>query len=87
MIHFNRAANCQLIQIKAAVNAVRSSLKQLCDKMVPQVYGLYPSSEDLDAGIDSQEFITNKVNHLKMSGKYMHVGHDPASGICPFTFC
>ena len=55
--------------------------------MVPQAYGLYPSSDDLDAGIDSQLFIATKVNHLKMSGEYMHVGRDPESGVCPFTFC
>ena len=55
--------------------------------MVPQAYGLYPSSDDLDAGIDSQVFILNKVTYLKMSGEYMHVGRDPGSGISVFTFC
>jgi hypothetical protein len=79
--------DCQLMQIKAAVNVIRSSLKQLCDKMVPQVYSLYPSSEDIDAGIDMQAFIANKVNHLKTSGEYMHVGRDQVSGVCLFTSC
>ena len=70
------------MQIKAAVNAICSSLKRLCDRMVPQVYSLYPSSEDLDAGIDMQAFIADKVNHLKTSGEYLHVGRDEVSGVC-----
>ena len=73
------------MQIKAAVNAIRSTLKRLCDRMVPQVYGLYPSSEDLDAGIDMQAFIANKVTQLKLSGEYLHVGRDEESGVCPLT--
>ena len=74
------------MQIKSAVNTVRSALKRLCDKMVLQVYGLYPSLDDLDAGINVQEFISDKANHLKMSGEYMHTGRDEVSGIRPFTF-
>jgi hypothetical protein len=69
------------LKIKAAVNAIRSTLKRLCDRMVPQLYSLYPSSEDLDAGIDMQDFIANKVNHLKTSGEYLHVGRDQVSDV------
>ena len=74
------------MQIKSAVNTVRSALKRLCDKMVPQVYDLYLSSDDLDSGIDVQEFISDKANHLKTSGEYMHTGRDEVSGVRPFTF-
>jgi hypothetical protein len=75
------------MQIKAAVNAIRSTLKRLCDRMVPQVYCLYPRSEDLDAGTDMQVFVSNKVKHLTTTGEYMHIGRDQEYGVCLFTSC